>query len=90
MFGLELEPSKTRLIEFGKYAEENRKKINQGRPETFDFLGFTHYCSKSRNGWFRVKRKTSKKKYRVKVAVMELTDVLVQLYENGIKDIKTI
>lgn len=68
MFGLELEPSKTRLIEFGKYAEGNRKKRNEGRPETFDFLGFTHYCSKSQKGWFRVKRKTSKKKYRIKVA----------------------
>lgn len=67
MFGLELESSKTRLIEFGKYAEGNRKKRNQGKPETFDFLGFTHYCSKSRKGWFRIKRKTSKKKYRVKV-----------------------
>lgn len=61
MFGLELEPSKTRLIEFGKYAEANRKKRKQGRPETFDFLGFTHYCSKSRKGWFRVKKEDKQK-----------------------------
>ena len=67
MFGLELEMSKTRLIEFGKYAEENRKEKGLGKPETFDFLGFTHYCSRSRGGWFRVKRKTSKKKFKVKI-----------------------
>lgn len=67
MFGLELEMSKTRLIEFGKYAEEDRKKKGFGKPETFDFLGFTHYCSRSRGGWFRVKRKTSKKKFKAKI-----------------------
>ena len=68
-FGLELEESKTRLIEFGRYAEENRRK--QGRkPETFTFLGFTHYCSKSRFGKFRVKRKTSSKKFSKKCKEM--------------------
>jgi len=67
MFGLELEMSKTRLIEFGKYAEENRKEKGLGKPETFDFLGFTHYCSRSRGGWYRVKRKTSKKKFKAKI-----------------------
>ncbi len=66
--GLELAEEKTRLIEFGKYASENRKKRGEGKPETFDFLGFTHYCSKSnKTGRFRVKRKTSKKKFRQKV-----------------------
>ena len=60
-FGLSLEKEKSRLIEFGRFAEENCKRKLGKKPETFDFLGFTHYCSKSRNGKFRVKRKTSKK-----------------------------
>lgn len=64
-FGLELEESKSRLIEFGRHAEERCRK-NGGKPSTFTFLGFTHYCSKSRNGKFRVKRKTSKKKFAKK------------------------
>lgn len=63
-FDLELEESKTRLIGFGRFAEENAKP---GKAETFDFLGFTHYCSKGKNGKFRVKRKTSKKKFREKI-----------------------
>ena len=66
-FGLKLEESKSRLIEFGRFAESNRKRRGEGKPETFDFLGFTHYCSKSRKGYFRVKRKTSKKKFRAKL-----------------------
>lgn len=60
-FGLEMEESKSRLIKFGRYAQKTGKKA-----ETFDFLGFTHYCSTSRNGKFRVKRKTSRKKFRKK------------------------
>ena len=64
-FGLELEESKSRLIEFGRYAEEHCKADGK-KPGTFTFLGFTHYCSKSRNGKFRVKRKTSKKKFAKK------------------------
>ncbi len=64
-FGLELEESKSRLVEFGRYAEERCRK-DGNKPETFTFLGFTHYCSKSRNGKFRVKRKTSKKKFAKK------------------------
>ncbi len=65
--GLEFAEDKTRLIEFGRYAFERRSKRGLGKPETFDFLGFTHYCSKSQNGKFRVKRKTSKKKFKQKV-----------------------
>lgn len=61
-FGLELEENKTRLIEFGRFAETNRKERGDDRPETFTFLGFTHYCSHGKTGRFRVKRKTSKKK----------------------------
>ncbi len=62
-FGLRLEEDKSRLLEFGRFAEGNRQKTGKGKPETFNFLGFTHYCSKSRNGKFRVKRKTSRKKF---------------------------
>ena len=71
LFGLELESDKTRLIEFGRFAEESRKKRGQGKPETFDFLGFTHYCSRShKTGKFRMKRKTSNKSYRMMLKEM--------------------
>lgn len=67
-FGLELHKEKTRLIEFGRFAEANRKKRGEGKPETFDFLGFTHYCAKRRsNGSFTVRRKTIAKKLRTKI-----------------------
>lgn len=65
--GLKFAEDKTRLIEFGRYASERRKKKGLEKPETFDFLGFTHYCSRSKNGKFRVKRKTSRKKFKQKV-----------------------
>ncbi len=64
-FGLKLAEEKSQMIEFGRYAEQNYKR--RGKPNTFEFLGFTHYCAKSRKGYFRVKRKTSKKKFRQKV-----------------------
>lgn len=64
-FGLELGESKSRLTEFGRYAQEQCGK-KEKKPGTFTFLGFTHYCSKSRNGKFRVKRKTSRKKFAKK------------------------
>ena len=73
IFGLEMEESKTRLIEFGRMAEQNRKARGERKPETFEFLGFTHYCSKSRRGWFRVKRKTSKKKFAKKCRELSQT-----------------
>jgi len=63
-FNLTLEPDKTRLIQFGRFAEQSCKN---GKPQTFDFLGFTHYCSKGKKGQFRVKRKTSKKKFQSKI-----------------------
>ena len=49
-FGLELHPDKTRRIEFGRFAEQNRRRRGEGKPETFDFLGFTHISGKNRNG----------------------------------------
>src|SRR5437764_2709131 len=66
-FGLELHPEKTRRIEFGRWAEPNRKKRGEGKPETFDFLGFTHISGKSRKGNFTVKRKTIAKRMRAKL-----------------------
>jgi RNA-directed DNA polymerase len=66
-FGLELHPEKTRLIEFGRFAARDRARRGEQKPETFDFLGFTHICAKSRNGRFKLKRVTSKKKMRAKL-----------------------
>jgi len=65
-FGLQLEESKSRLIEFGRFAATDRKRRKERKPETFTFLGFTHYCSQGKHGRFRVKRKTSKKKFAKK------------------------
>ena len=67
-FGLELHAEKTRSIEFGRFAEGNRKRRGEGKPETFDFLGFTHICGKTRKGsWFTVRRQTVKKRLRSKL-----------------------
>ena len=67
-FGLELHPGKTRLIEFGRYAAERRKKRGEGKPETFHFLGFTHICGRSRKtGYFTVHRKTMGKRMAAKL-----------------------
>lgn len=71
-FGLSLAEDKSKIIEFGRFAEKDRRIRGDKKPETFDFLGFTHYCSKSKNGWFRVKRKTSKKKQTAKIAKMKM------------------
>jgi RNA-directed DNA polymerase len=60
-FGLELSLEKTHCIEFGRFARENARNRGQ-KPKEFDFLGFTHYCGKTRNGHFKVKRRTSRKK----------------------------
>ena len=61
-FGLHLHEGKTRLVRFGRYAAEQRRNGGEGRPETFDFLGFTHYCATSREGRFVVKRRTQRKR----------------------------
>ena len=63
-FGLQLHPEKTRLIEFGRFAAESRERKGQGKPETFDFLGFTHCCGKTRKGWFTIKRQSIAKRMR--------------------------
>ena len=66
-FGLELHPEKTRLLEFGPYAAERRRRAGKGKPETFDFLGFTHICGKKRNGRFTVVRQTIRKRLQAKL-----------------------
>jgi RNA-directed DNA polymerase len=66
-FGLELHPDKTRLIEFGRFAAQRRAARGLGRPETFDFLGFTHICGKGTNGSFWLRRITISKRMRAKL-----------------------
>jgi len=66
-FNLELHEDKTRLIEFGRFAVQNRKRQGKGKPETFDFLGFTHICGKTRKGKFVVLRYTIAKRMRAKL-----------------------
>jgi group II intron reverse transcriptase/maturase len=66
-FGLELHPEKTRLIEFGRFAARRRSKRGSGKPQTFDFLGFTHVCAKDRKGRFRLKRLSIAKRVRAKL-----------------------
>jgi RNA-directed DNA polymerase len=66
-FALTLHPEKTRLIEFGRFAADNRKRRGLGRPETFNFLGFTFICGKSRRGGFLVKRKSRADRMRAKL-----------------------
>lgn len=61
-FNLEIAEDKTKIIPFGRFAEQESKRNGNGKPSTFDFLGFTHYCGKSQKGNFRVKRKSSRKK----------------------------
>jgi RNA-directed DNA polymerase len=73
---LTLHPDKTRLIEFGRYAAERRRKRGQGRPETFDFLGLTHCCGTNRQGQFQVVRVTAKKRIRA-----TLTAIREKLYQ---------
>src|SRR5450432_3147565 len=71
-FGLELHAEKTRLIEFGRFAEPNRKRRGEGKPETFTFLGFTHYCGKRRSdGSFIVWRKTASKRMVAKLRAIK-------------------
>jgi len=72
-FALELHPDKTRLIEFGPLAASNRERRGQGKPETFDFLGFTHICGKKRsNGRFTVLRQTIRKRLQAKLKQVKI------------------
>jgi RNA-directed DNA polymerase len=72
-FGLRLHPEKTRLLEFGRFAAQWRTKRGERKPETFDFLGFTHVCGKERvSGRFTVIRKTMRKRLRAKLQAVKL------------------
>lgn len=67
-FGLELHPDKTRVIRFGRFARDDCARDGRSKPETFDFLGFTHICGRNRAGGFQLQRRTSRKKRRAKLA----------------------
>jgi len=70
-FALSLHPEKTRLIEFGRFAAERRKRRGLGKPETFNFLGFTFICGKTRQGKFQIKRKTRRDRMRAKLKMIK-------------------
>ena len=72
-FGLRLHPDKTRLLEFGSFAGRNRKRRGEGKPESFDFLGFTHSCTTTRAGRFSVRRKSIAKRMRAKLSQIKAT-----------------
>ncbi len=87
-FGLELHEGKTRLIEFGRFALTNRARRGEGKPDTFDFLGFTHICGRTRQGYATVIRRTSAKRMTAKLREVKeelrrrinATDVELGLY----------
>jgi len=70
-FALSLHPEKTRLIEFGRFAAERRKRRGLGKPETFNFLGFTFICGKTRAGKFQIQRKTRRDRMRAKLKMVQ-------------------
>ena len=70
-FALTPHPEKTRLIEFGGNAAESRSRGGRGKPETFNFLGFTHICSRSRRGFFQLKRKSRRDRMRAKLKALK-------------------
>src|SRR5690606_29797841 len=72
-FALELHSEKTRLIEFGRFAAANREERGKGKPETFDFLGFTHICGRTKkSGKFIVRRQTKRKTMQAKLAELRV------------------
>jgi hypothetical protein len=80
-FNLELHPEKTRLLEFGPFAIENRKRRGEGKPETFNFLGFTHICVKKRsNGMYTVLRQTIRKRLQAKLNAVK-TELQRRMHE---------
>jgi RNA-directed DNA polymerase len=72
-FGLTLHADKTRLIAFGRFAASSRAQRGEGKPETFDFLGITHFCARTRNGWFTVGRTTMRKRWQAKLRELKAT-----------------
>jgi RNA-directed DNA polymerase len=71
-FALELHPDKTRLIQFGRFAAQNRRARGDGKPQSFNFLGFTHCCAKTRRGWFTVLRQTMRQRLQAKLAEVKV------------------
>lgn len=71
-FNLELHPEKTRLLEFGSNAAESRRQRGEGKPEVFNFLGFTHICGKARSGRFLIYRQTIRKRLQAKLKEIKL------------------
>jgi RNA-directed DNA polymerase len=87
-FGLELHPGKTRLLEFGRYAAERRKGRGEGKPETFDFLGFTHISGTTRKaGRFTVRRQTNGKRMTAKLKEIR-AQLKVRRHESHVKTVK--
>jgi len=84
-FGLELHPDKTRLIEFGRFAIERSRRRGKGRPETFDFLGFTHICSENKRGWFVLRRQSVAKRMRAKL--QEIKEELRHRMHHGVSGV---
>jgi hypothetical protein len=84
-FRLELHPDKTRVIEFGRFADHNCRRRGEGKPETFNFLGFTHCCGKTRNEKFIVLRKTMKKRTRRKLR--EVKEILRRRLHDPVAEI---
>jgi RNA-directed DNA polymerase len=70
-FGLQLHADKTRIVEFGRYADHNRRNRGVGPPETFNFLGFTHSCGRTRNGHFTVLRQTMRQRWQAKLRALK-------------------
>ncbi len=83
-FGLALHPQKTRLIEFGRFAATSRAKQGLGKPETFNFLGFTHICGRSRSGSFMLQRTT--RRDRMRVALRRIGDELRRIRHDPIPE----
>jgi len=84
-FDLSVHPDKTRLIEFGRFAQANRRVRGQRRPETFDFLGFTHYCAKDRGGGFQLGRKPVAK--RVSRTLRRIKEELRRRRHRGVDEL---
>ena len=84
-FGLSLHQDKTRLVEFGRFAVKNRRQRGVGKPETFDFLGFTHYCTTTRRGRFRLGRKPVAK--RVNRTLARIDEVLRKRWHHDIWEV---
>jgi len=85
-FSLELHPDKTRLLEFGRFAARNREERGEGKPETFNFLGFTHICGKTRsNGYYTVLRQTIRKRMQAKLS--EVKDELRRRMHDPIPEV---